>query len=444
MEIRELVSELSSLGFTRPTTKAPELPPKVFPPNDLGDGIARSGSDDDKSPSRVALDLDDFLRPHKYNRDEMWDPSDYFFGDWLEECDAYEILEGNRSFDEFANTALKKPVFDTWAWYCPIHFYEEDFGIYIRGDRLPSLSRAILLSMTLAERKRVLQASRIVQMIFGQQLKQASFLYLFLHEMYHHKSECFATRLEIATGRPVFVPYFDNVYRALTRPLDDRLIEEGLANGDVIRRLGEQPYRSTQFPKLPGVVSMQAIFKRFAVKSALACSLPGYRGVQRYVAGQRFKHDLFSEDQYSLQQSMATAMIDPIGNASRWKYAPNMFAGFWNKDIIAYDVVFPGSRPIIAPRHAPAAVQASPSKVIRAARKWGFRKLREAAGDHTIYIGPKGSKVTIDNGYGDLPRACWDGLIDVINGDFGLNLQNNQKGRRLFLAGPKRLGLNVQ
>ena len=135
---------------------------------------------------------------------------------------------------------------------------------------------------------------------------------------------------------------------------------------------------------------------------------------------------------------VSQASSKPLGNPENWKFAPGMMASFWNKDIIAYEVVFPGTKGSLVPGGAIQAVQASPRKVLRAARKWGISKAREANGDHTMYSGASGHKVTVDTGYNDLPYPCWDGLIGIVNVERGLSLKNNQEGRRRFLAGPSK------
>jgi hypothetical protein len=265
-------------------------------------------------------------------------------------------------------------------------------------------------------------------------------LHLFLHEMYHHKVEAFATRLEIAGGSPKFIPYFDSVYFPLSHPLCDDLFEEGLANGEVIRRVTSDPtYRKRQFPKLPNCPNVRVIWERFEFYKNQTCFLPGYRRVKGFIKPKdKFSESDFLNDQRLLQQMLNQASSRPLGNPDQWAFAPGMMAPFWNKDIIAYEVVYPGAKSSLAPHSAIRAVQASPQKAIRAARKWGIRKDREAQGDHTVYCGRKGGKVTIDNGYNDLPSACWDNLFSVINAEHDLELRNNQKGRRRFFAGPEK------
>lgn len=433
MRLSDLVDQLHKMGVIRATNADPRKPPIL----EIGNETVKDG---DEEISVFEVSVQDFLKPIKALKetDIMLDTD--WPEDWLEECDAYSVIF--QMDDPVAEcgwmNGTEKPYVDCWAWYCPFHFYEDEAGIYIRGDKLSTLSLQILSISTPAERKMLKSAHPINLRLFGQQIKQAAFLHLFIHEMYHHKLEAFATRLEISTGMPKFVPYYDSVYSPLSHPLTDALIEEGLANAEVLRRVtGDPTYRSKQFPRLPGCPNVRVLWERFEFYANQMCSVPGYRTVRNYIkADGKFSKIDFTSNQMRLQQMVSQTTPKPLGDPGRWAFAPGMMAPFWNKDIIAYEVLYPGASSRLVPRGAIRAVQASPRKVLRVARKWGITKAREADGDHTMYRGQSGRKVSIDTGYNDLPNACWKGLIEIVNMENGLSLKNNQEGRRRFLAGP--------
>jgi hypothetical protein len=430
----------------RPTSSDPRIPPILEIKNPKGSDT-QTGIEKANKSNVVEIPIADVLKPVKPYRSQARGFSDIprELDDWFEKIDGYSIIENDYfergGWDDIENEQGTAPYPDCWAWYCPFHFYEEDAGIYIRGDKLPELSRRILSFLTYQERRDFSNADKASKLQFGAQIKQAAFLHLFLHEMYHHKVEAFATRLEIASNSPKFIPYYDSVYYPLAHPLDDELIEEGLANAHVIRSItNDRRNWSRQFPKINHCPSVREVWERFEFFTNLNCSVEGYRTVKQYIDTTTkkisFREDNFSTYQRKLQQTVNQASKKPLGNSQIWEFAPNMMTPFWNRNIIAYEVVYPTSGPSLVPQGALQAVQASPRKVIRASRKWGLRKHREAKGDHTIYIGPTGQKVSIDGGYNDLPHACWEGLLSVVNAEYGLNLKDNQEGRRKFFAGP--------
>ena len=432
MQLSDLVQELHSMGVVRPTTADPRIPPVLELENP-------SPSEEYDEPGLTVIPVEEVLKPIKVPKDGDLILEPDWPGDWLEECDGYPIIHNEEQLPEGRWEPDGEEMYpDCWAWYCPFHFYEEEAGIYVRGDKLSIISRNILRIMTLYERGMLMYSHKNYRKLFGHQIKQAAFLHFFLHEMYHHKVEAFATRLEIATGVPKFVPYYDSVYRPLSHPLSDELIEEGLANAEVLRRVtGDRTYRAKQFPTLPGCPNVRAIWERFEFYNNQICRVPGYQTVKNYIKpGSKFSESDFVVSQRRLQHMVSQASSKPLGDPRRWSFAPGMMAPFWNKDIIAYEVVYPGRISSLVPGGVIQAVQASPRKVLRIARKWGITKAREARGDHSIYSGRSGKKVSIDEGYNDLPNSCWEGLIDIINVENGLSLRNNQEGRRRFFNGP--------
>ena len=345
MLLNNLVEQLHSLGVTRPTKKDPRIPPIL---NDVN-----YKKHSKNLPKIVKIPVQDILTPVKKTNPDSFEINPELRGrDWLEEIDGYSILYEKNIFSEDLWSDPEHP--DCWAWYCPFHFYEEGAGIYVRGDKLSIVKKRILTILTAKERKQLMKASRENTNLFGEQIEQAAFLHFFLHEMYHHKVESFATRLEIASGAPKFVPYHDSVYYPLSHPLNDKLIEEGLANAEVIRRAKfDKIYSKAQFPKITGVPSVAKLWLEFEFQNNLRCKLKGYRTVKSYIdtktKNPEFLTMKFFQHQRKLQQMVNQASEKPLGNSQRWKFAPGMMAPFWNEDLIAYEVLYPGHQSKLVP-----------------------------------------------------------------------------------------------
>jgi predicted RNA binding protein YcfA (HicA-like mRNA interferase family) len=71
-------------------------------------------------------------------------------------------------------------------------------------------------------------------------LLRAAFVYVYLHEQYHHKIESLAIRLHVAERRPVYPDFKLKVSNVVAGSEDD--LHEALANADAWHRLGQAPY----------------------------------------------------------------------------------------------------------------------------------------------------------------------------------------------------------
>ena len=127
---------------------------------------------------------------------------------------------------------------DALAWYLPIHFYGPEWGIYVREDAIEMLAGYIYDRLP----------APTGSISETEQLFQAAAWVLYLHEAFHHKAESFAIRLEIARLQPVYIPYFNNVYRAARGT--DHQVEEIVATNEMYRRLQEPTYRKKLGPEI--------------------------------------------------------------------------------------------------------------------------------------------------------------------------------------------------
>lgn len=103
---------------------------------------------------------------------------------------------------------------DTLAYYLPYHYYRE-WGIYLRAEGVEHVASAFGMAAATAER-------------IDPHLDTAS-LFLANHELFHCMAETAATRLEMATGKPVYGRYFADPTA--------RRFEEALANAYAVNTL---------------------------------------------------------------------------------------------------------------------------------------------------------------------------------------------------------------
>jgi predicted RNA binding protein YcfA (HicA-like mRNA interferase family) len=107
------------------------------------------------------------------------------------------------------------------AFYLPFHLFPDDWGIYILASGVRYLARIIRLQSKL-EQADALLVSR---------------LFLYYHELYHHKVEMFVTRLEVPQRQPIYKTrkLFQNKSNLeLWRTAN--FTEEALANADAFMR----------------------------------------------------------------------------------------------------------------------------------------------------------------------------------------------------------------
>ena len=116
-------------------------------------------------------------------------------------------------------------LLDRLAWYAPLHFAGDRWGIYITEDAVVRLAGRIcgrLADVQVTDPGIAAEAIR------------SAFLTLYFHEAFHHCTESFAIRLELTQKVERYRTYHRDVYR---QPLDpDQPLEEALACADMIRR----------------------------------------------------------------------------------------------------------------------------------------------------------------------------------------------------------------
>lgn len=451
IDLFQLLSVLREKKLLREIFSDPRIPPRLrrqIPRKEEVD------ADSDEHEVR-AVDLESLSKkPKKNNRDNpnrISDNPNLLLHpdtlDWeveLAETDFEEVWYSNREFDperDLQEGPGGEAFVDCFAWYCPFHYYTSEYGIYIKSDGLDKLAQTLALLVPAVNRKKI-RDHWPVELL----LRRAAFYYFFLHEMYHHKVESFATRLEIVTNSPVYVPYKASVYKPAQKPiLTDDLLEEGLAVAEVFRRIyKDPPYSRGDFwgDLAPGIRVLDLV-REYVRCEIVSRRLPeGYRTASRYLSPKdAIDVEEFYFGQRTLMSMIQEAIQKPLRDSSEWILSPDIFRSLFNKDHVVHEVLTGrGGR---LPFHAAPAAQSSPRKVIRQARKWKIQPISRGGrtrGDHQWLENHRGTQDHIDTGGNDMSSNDWKALLGLVKDAWSVVLKDNQEGRGKFQRGPKPLG----
>jgi hypothetical protein len=206
----------------------------------------------------------------------------------------------------------KMPPPDCLAFYLPFHYYHPTWwGVYLLLEGVVWLAGEIIRrSGGKVSHRRAIQAAR---------------LFLYHHEAFHHKTECFATRLELTHRKPFYKTGFERLYQKKFKTAD--CLEEGLANASAL---------SDSHEKLKdGVV-------KAALEGYVLDSPPGYN------QGVRIRGEFLSERcRFSEENQQICLPHLPSKDPKVWGAAPHLFDGIANiKSRVNY--VVPRTSPLAA------------------------------------------------------------------------------------------------
>ena len=273
----------------------------------------------------------------------------------------------------------KVPPPDCLAFYLPYHYYHPTWwGIYLLVEGVQWLACEIIKrSGGKVSQKEAVPAAR---------------MFLYYHEAYHHKTECFATRLELAHRKPFYKTGFE-CYFQKTWGTDDCL-EEALANANALK----------------GNKKMSSRDIESALMDYVKDSPPGYsQGVKvlrKFSQVQR----RFAED----NQNICLPHL-PGKNPDIWRTTPYMFNGISNiKGRVNY--VIPQNSPLVARMRMRPLLP--PNKLIKKLKELAQLEFVRSGGKHDIYKTPAGKTIPIPRHPHDLGR----GLVHKIIREAGLNM----------------------
>ncbi len=264
--IVQVLSELESRYFFR-AGGSPFLPPRIK------GRVAR--------PAGIAKNVSDAIRPRDTPREV--DPGPMLrAGESAHEVDVGPFLDHIVS-GTFNTDTVGKPTkskgWDAAAWYCPIHFYGFEWGIYVRLTSVyeialdilhtysPEMAANVIQSsisryslddlsgMTDEQRNAFRHASAVGAAIYGKPHREwldyaterliehaikAAYFMLFHHELFHHFVESLGTKVECMADRPVYLSYVDSVYKPSKGT--SHLVEEALANAFSLRSVAHPKF----------------------------------------------------------------------------------------------------------------------------------------------------------------------------------------------------------
>lgn len=254
-------------------------------------------------------------------------------------------------------------VFDALAWYLPIHYFGMSWGIYIREDAVLDLAACILRKLP-PPRRGALPA------VFG--AVRSALGVLFLHEVFHHKIESFATRLEVVERQRRYCPYTDGVYRPLAKSGSDDLLEEALAVAESARRLRREQVYRRGIPDDVQVAAAQMLADWFPTLP------PGYR------MGPKFDGDPeFADARNRLSCEVHEARQHPLRRTEEWDLMPLGHGGLFNCKTATHVLVPVGTTPIIPWfDRAPRPLVVSTKDMLKALRADGYEVVPGGKGSH--------------------------------------------------------------
>ncbi len=314
----DVLARLETLGFYRRGGSA------LAPPRIIGRRSRSSGEDPAVSAARDTIIGP--LAPQEV------DPTALFGGRVVDgplaEPDLsafFDHVSGETFRPETVGTPTKTKEWDAAGWYCPIHFYGYDWGIYIRPQSVYEIAFDILAEYSEPISKAVIKQSKAKIPLFEQdesiseEVKEiqrsvsgitnalsgrsyeewldrgyiqpvsqcilSAYFVLFHHELFHHIVESFGLRAEFITANPTYVSYSDSVYKRAKGTSD--LIEEALANAFAFRAVEGSRFASllSRSPALGA--NMQAIVLKY-LRKRFPSDPPGYNRALEFVSDDGF------------------------------------------------------------------------------------------------------------------------------------------------------------
>jgi len=273
----------------------------------------------------------------------------------------------------------KIPPTDSLAFYLPYHYFHPIWwGIYIRVEGLAFISRWIKDRHPLVTSRQANSAARI---------------FLFYHEAFHHKTECFATRLEVTHRKPLFRYGFEKYYQDTLFTSD--CLEESLANALAL----DEVQRRIKDPKVckPIMESLVDFVRN---------SPPGFS------EGIDYRGSAFTSCRWKFSEEAQRYSLTgiPSQSAEIWATANHMFDPIANVNSRVNYILPESSR--LAKRIRMGRTLMKPIQVIKKINKMvGIKRLKNRKGNHHIYETNNGKRFPIPSHPGDLRPATLQQII---------------------------------
>lgn len=283
------------------------------------------------------------------------------------------------------------PPPDALAFYLPFHYFFPDWwGVYLLVEGVQLLADFIQKHSggTLSPKKAWIVARA----------------FLYGHEAYHHRTESFATRLEITHRKPLYKEGFDRLYRE--EMAKDASSEEALATA-----AGYAISRKLKLLNHQDVIKIQQALWAFID----GCP-PSYRKALTLLKPQTFK----GEECEFAERNQSTSLALPTKDPEVWRSFPHAFSGISRINSHINYVIH---------RHSSLATRGRLSEqyfrykdVTAALKRLGCSFVRTGRGSHEIWTSPKGGNFPIPNHRRDLPL----GTLRTILREAGLDMSVEQ------------------
>jgi hypothetical protein len=214
--------------------------------------------------------------------------------------------------------AKEMPPPECFAFYLPFHYYHPTWwGVYLLLEGVQWLAHEIV--------------RRSDGEVSAREAICAARMFLYYHEAFHHKTECFATRLEVTHRKPFYKTGFEHYFQK-TIDTDD-CVEEGLANATAL----ELTWKSLRHEKIDR-----------ALVGYVADSPPGYR------RGNEIRPQISPvRCQFAEENQLFCLPHLPRKSPAIWHTAPHMFHGISNIKSISRNsplIARTKMRPLLPPR----------------------------------------------------------------------------------------------
>jgi len=285
-----------------------------------------------------------------------------------------------------------KDQWDVCAWYKPIHFHGHDWGICIREECI--LDLAIKIAQYVEQQY---SHRRIVDLVLT-----AAFCLYYLHELYHHKTECFGLRIHVVEGKSSYIPYMRFVYI----PAKDtkHQLEESIANAFMYRNIG-----SSEFLKRLSKPVVDAA--RRYLDHSFPSNPPSYKEAPQYLSAEDF-----IRGESILKSQMQEVTLQPTRSHMEWKYAPRMNQSFFNIRSNIFTVLPRGQRTIIPSTSTPLKTFSTNDIVAYCEKKLDYSIVSGGKGSHIKMKKDNSPTITIPGGRPNLS----EGVVKELRESLGL------------------------
>ena len=277
------------------------------------------------------------------------------------------------------------PPADSLAFYLPYHYYHPKWwGCYLRVEGVEYMAGEI--------------RSRVADLPW-RDARPVARLYLYFHEAFHHKTECFATRLEITHRKPLYKTGFERFYQNTV--LTPACLEESLSEASALDEVAA---------KIKGHRRCLEIMR--ALTEIVSLAPPGYRegvGIRKPVFDERRCEFAEENQKISLPHlratdwnvwSAATHLFHPISNIrSRVNY------------ILPFDSPLASRLPMARTLMKPSEIRAKLKRLV------GLKYLRH--GKHPIYQTSSGKTVPIPN-HGNIAQETLKRILNEVGLDMSI------------------------